>query len=67
MSQFCFCDKASIMSLKENKDEKCLQREYYSWDKCDNDMDKDAVRTEAAHTDEFVIILLTEGQKWPTG
>lgn len=55
------------MSLKENKDEKCLQREYYSWDKCDNDMDKDAVRTEAAHTDEFVIILLTEGQKWPTG
>ena len=30
-------------------------------------MEKDAVRTEAAHTDEFVIILLTEGQKWPTG
>lgn len=33
---------------------------------CD-DMEKDTVWTKAAHTDDFVIILLTEGQKWPTG
>jgi hypothetical protein len=63
---FFFCDKAPIMSQKENKGEKCLKTEYCFWKEtcqrtCAVLCEKGGVLTGDRCTESFAITLLSQG------